>query len=108
MSGAYYCEICRTTVDWNAKTCPSCGASFSGVLCPKCGKLGSGSEFLDGCPRCGNSRERNLVGKAKIAVPQKSGKHGKARRPWRPSLYWLLSLLLIAAVGIIASYWLKS
>jgi len=107
MSAVYNCEVCGAKVDWNAKSCPLCGVSFSGVLCPKCGKLGSSSEFIDGCSRCGNSHEGNLVGKAKIAALRGSDKYGRARRQWRSSLYWILSLFLIVVVGFITSYWLK-
>jgi len=108
--GIYHCEICRTKVDWNAKTCPLCGALFVGALCPQCGNMGSSRAFLDGCPKCGNSRERKLASKTtdQRTAPQEDGRHGKDHHPWRSSLYWVLSLSLIVLVGFIMAHWLKS
>jgi len=106
MSDIYYCEVCKSKVDWNAKSCPVCGVSFSGVLCPKCKKIGSSREFLNGCPRCGNADSGSFVGKAAGRTVARN--RNREDRPWRSLLYWSLSALIIVIVGFIASYWFKN
>ena len=109
MGRAYYCELCKTRVDWYAKSCPLCGVSFSGVKCSKCEKIGSSHEFLNGCPQCGNLGGGSLVGEATgraVVLKGNGGREGN-HRPWHSSLYWFLSVLIIVIVGFIAAYWLK-
>ena len=65
----YFCEFCDTEVEEDAKECPKCGRVFSSVVCSSCGYSGAGSEFVRGCPKCGNTdqREKKLtsIGKDK-------------------------------------------
>lgn len=104
----YYCEICKAEVDGDVKSCPLCGVFFSGVMCPRCEKIGSSHDFLDGCPRCGNPGDGSFVGKAASQTAILKGNHEEKHRPWRPSLYWFLSVLIIVIVGFITSYWLRN
>lgn len=49
----FFCESCGSEVPKNAKFCPVCGKFFASVRCPQCGKIGSVSEFKNGCTVCG-------------------------------------------------------
>lgn len=48
----YFCENCGSEVAAKARFCPSCGKFFSSIRCPKCGKMGTIKDFLNGCPSC--------------------------------------------------------
>lgn len=49
----FFCESCGAEVPHNSKVCVNCGKFFASVRCPNCGKTGSSSTFINGCPDCG-------------------------------------------------------
>ncbi|MBP5520593.1 MAG: zinc ribbon domain-containing protein [Treponema sp.] len=49
----FFCESCGSEVPRNSRVCPTCGKFFASVRCPKCGKMGTNSDFKNGCPKCG-------------------------------------------------------
>ena len=49
----FFCESCGSEVPRSSKTCPVCGKFFASVRCPKCGRIGSNDDFINGCPTCG-------------------------------------------------------
>lgn len=57
----FFCESCGSEVPKNAKFCPVCGKFFASVRCPQCGKIGSVSEFKNGCSICGYAMHSKLT-----------------------------------------------
>lgn len=57
----FFCESCGSEVPKNAKFCPVCGKFFASVRCPQCGKIGSVSEFKNGCSICGYAMHSNSI-----------------------------------------------
>ena len=49
----FYCENCGEIVSQNAKVCTKCGRFFSSVRCPRCGRVGTNDDFVNGCKDCG-------------------------------------------------------
>ena len=49
----FFCESCGAEVPHNSRVCVNCGKFFASVRCPNCGKTGSSSTFINGCPDCG-------------------------------------------------------
>ena len=49
----FFCESCGAEVPHNSKVCNNCGRFFASVRCPNCGKTGTSSSFINGCPQCG-------------------------------------------------------
>jgi len=48
----YLCENCGSEVAAKARFCPNCGKFFCSIRCPKCGKMGTIKDFMNGCPSC--------------------------------------------------------
>jgi predicted RNA-binding Zn-ribbon protein involved in translation (DUF1610 family) len=107
MKGSFYCEVCGAEVKGHSDVCPSCGRSFQGVRCPRCGKEGNVEEFRNGCPECGYMADDKFPGAeisgGRIYRPErkKSGNHD-----WPASCYWFLSALIIIGLGLILYFWL--
>ena len=51
----FFCQCCGSEVPRKSKFCPKCGKFFASVLCPNCGHTGKTSDFINGCPECGNA-----------------------------------------------------
>ncbi len=96
MKNAFYCEACGAGVKGHSDACPSCGRSFLGTRCPRCGKEGSADEFNNGCPDCGYMAESE-----EEAIPR------QAKQDWPASLYWILSALVFIGVGLLLYLWLR-
>lgn len=65
----FFCENCGMEVPPMAKVCNNCGKFFASVRCPRCGKIGSVSQFSSGCPDCGyavHNKNNNRIGNAAI------------------------------------------
>lgn len=65
----FFCENCGMEVPPQAKVCNNCGKFFASVRCPRCGKIGSVSQFEKGCPECGyavHNKNNKHVGNAAL------------------------------------------
>lgn len=97
----FFCENCGEEVKPTAKVCPSCGAFFTNVRCPRCNYTGKAHEFAQGCPVCGYlgridspRRGGTTVGEGTFSlVDSRSRGSAKRKAPW-----WLFPMILIALV----------
>jgi len=101
MKNAFFCEACGAEVKGRSDTCPSCGRSFLGIRCPRCGKEGSADVFKGGCPDCGYLAESE-----EDTVPWPEKRHYRVKPDWPASRYWSLSALVVIGVGLILYFWL--
>jgi len=101
--GSFFCENCGAEVKAGAESCPSCGRSFLGVRCPRCGREGSAEDFDGGCPDCGYMAES---GRTVESPPRRRRRIVPNRPVWPASRYWILSALIAVAVGTLLYYWL--
>ncbi|MCR4735698.1 MAG: zinc ribbon domain-containing protein [Treponema sp.] len=62
----FFCESCGSEVPRQAKFCPTCGKFFASVRCPRCGKVGTNDDFINGCPDCGYAVDK----KAELTAAQ--------------------------------------
>ncbi len=95
-SAKFFCENCNTEVKHNAKFCPKCGRFFASVKCPNCGKIGAGTEFTKGCPRCGYAVKREEKFTSEKSKKPYKNQHDDAL----PSWVYIFSILLL--FGILA------
>ena len=113
MRNSFFCEACGAEVTERSESCPSCGRSFLGIRCPRCGKEGRADAFVRGCPDCGYMAQatESVNGKTgPTAGPRPARPEDRRRRsraPWPASRYLILSALVIVAVLIILYYWLN-
>ena len=85
---SFFCESCGAEVRAAEGRCPSCGAEFTGVRCPKCGKEGAARLFKNGCPDCGY-KPGGSAGKSRRGLPQVPKSSRSA------AFYMLLSLVVV-------------
>jgi uncharacterized membrane protein YvbJ len=90
----FFCQDCGTRVPRDAERCPSCGAAFSSVKCPKCGYSGPHRLFANGCPSCGYLKKEKTDYPVREPVKKKSS-------AFRYILPFSLGLLLIVLVLIV-------
>ena len=102
MKKSFFCEACGTEVKGRSDTCPSCGRSFLGVRCPRCGKEGSPEDFTRGGPDCGYMTEQKTAGRESGGTPRFNKRHD-----WPTSRYWTLSALIVIAVALILYFWIR-
>lgn len=109
MKNAFFCEACGAEVKGKADHCPSCGRSFLGIRCPRCGKEGTPDEFLKGCPDCGYTADTRPSGDAPHHIPLEwpARKEDSHRAPWPVSRYLVLSSLIVIAMAVIIYWWMK-
>ncbi len=119
----FFCENCGEEVKENDELCPSCGAVFAAIKCPRCGYRGKVHEFRHGCPSCGFLGEDRVRATRWEAgdevVPELSAGEKKSSSWWRhlqgvfgnavssgsspPGwLFWLIIFILIAAFAILS------
>ncbi len=101
----FFCESCGSEVPKNAKFCPVCGKFFASVRCPQCGKIGSVSEFKNGCSICGyamhsNSNSTNVNSKKESYKKIKINKNDSSLPVW---IYICTFFVLIILVIILYS-----
>jgi hypothetical protein len=114
MKARYFCESCGAEVLSSAKTCPSCGKTFTAVKCPRCGFEGVSRQFAKGCPACGFLNvippTDGRAGRSSQAAPRTTPVHARAfslprlgltRRFYRIAIL-VLVLLLLALVAVLA------
>ena len=104
MKGSFFCEACGAVVNSRSDSCPSCGRSFMGVRCSKCGKEGSLQEFKGGCPECGYMSEVKPAGLLNSWPEKRHYRHGP---DWPASRYWILSAMVFIGLGLIMYLWLR-
>ncbi len=109
MKKSFFCEACGAEVRGRADSCPSCGRSFLGIRCPRCGKEGSAEVFVKGCPDCGYMTEMKSAdtarGHQKLEWPS-ANKH-RSRPLWPTSRYLALSFVLLFSIALILYFWLR-
>lgn len=99
----FFCESCGSEVPKNAKFCPVCGKFFASVRCPQCGKIGSVSEFKNGCSICGyamHSKSTNVNSKKESYEKIKINKNDSSLPVW---IYICTFFVLIILVIILYS-----
>ena len=89
MAAKFYCENCQFEVPTDADDCPYCGKHFYSVYCPRCGREGSVSEFIQGCPRCGYTKEKRASSLTKGRRRKKSGKLFAPRWMYLAAIFFL-------------------
>ena len=107
MKNSFFCEACGAEVKGRSESCPSCGRSFLGIRCPRCGKEGSADEFIQGCPDCGYMADFKESVSGRTARPAGDRPERRSRAPWPASRYLLLSALVLLAILIILYIWLS-
>ncbi len=109
MKKSFFCEACGAEVKGRSDACPSCGRSFLGVRCSRCGKEGSPEDFIRGCPDCGYMTEQKTAGRDSggTPLPWPEKRRYKKRPDWPTSRYWTLSALIVIAVALILYFWLR-
>ena len=108
MKARFFCESCGTEVAHSAKTCPSCGKTFTAIRCPRCGFEGGARQFASGCPACGylNVLPPPGEGTGQTATPRAERPRVRAfslprfrlsARFYRVALLLLVALLVVLA-----------
>ena len=82
----FFCESCGAEVPHNSKICLNCGKFFASVRCPNCGKTGSSSTFINGCPDCGYAVSGSSKKQKNYNYRNKIIKNNNSHRS--PSLFW--------------------
>ena len=102
----FYCENCGKPVPAGAAACPSCGASFDKVRCPKCGYIGEEIAFSGGCPSCGYlAQEMEAGGAFPDATKSPLPPSNKKSSGGLGDLFYLVvgGVLIVVLIGLIVT-----
>jgi predicted RNA-binding Zn-ribbon protein involved in translation (DUF1610 family) len=79
MKARFFCESCGAEVAHSAKSCPSCGKTFTAIRCPRCGFEGGARQFARGCPECGYLNVVPPSARGSATGPSKAQRSERAR-----------------------------